>query len=749
MINHRFDERTPRWRGVQLVCAVMMMMAMTASDALAQHPLYLWNEQTTVRGVSFRFADTRTLEIDRMREEIYTQPPGFLDRARDALPLMSGRDFPFSPLELQRDVVRLRRYYERNGFLHTRIDYPASQLDTTSNTIHVIFTIWEGPPLTIVNFDFTEPGGNYALTAFQEGEERDAWIEFRDRLGLRVGSRYTDFERTRVQDEILAWLMDRGYAFAQVGYDVEIDTLANMVDLSFSVDPGPVAYVSDIIIEGVDSVTPNVVLRELPLRVGDRFSQSQLIQGQRRLFALNLFRVAIADIPEQPRGSEVVVRYRIREARPRHLSAQTGYGRNGGLQGQADWRHRNFLGGARQLTFSVGGRSGWMRWPTTAAIFDETRSFTASASLRQPHLIRRGMSGVVTPFYTWQQNELIEFQEIGATTALAYEFLPFRVARLEYTTTRAIPLGDTELTIRDPTEVDNANGINRLEIYDRSVLRLAATFGRADSYVEPRDGFLIRPAVEQGGVVFGSGVQYHKVSNDLTGYREFSPRSSIAGRINVGRIWPFGVSADQTDPETRYRFTRIRFFAGGATDVRGWAPGRLGPEIPRGRVVFKEGEPVINETEDGRHLIHLDRIGYQPVGGLAKIIVSMEYRARIPGFNDNWQGAAFIDAGRIFPMKASMPSPDFSGSQIGFEPSRFRVGTGVGVRYRTPVGALRIDLATKVNPSTTDLQRPGDVFRYRYQDELRRLNPLEPVYSEPESRFWRRFYLHLSLGQAY
>lgn len=735
-------------RSVSAVAAVLLAALMGAPQATAQHPLYLINSNTEVRGVSFRFPETRSLSTERMREEIFTQAPTTLDRIQDAIPLMSGRDYPFSPLELQRDVVRLNRFYERNGFLHARIDYPASQLDTTSNTIHVIFTIWEGPPLLIVDYDFREPGGNYALTAFEEGEERDAWIQFRDRLGVRVGTRYTDFERTRVQDEVLSWLMDRGYAFAEVGYEVRIDTMANMVDLTFSVDPGPVAYVSDILVEGVETVEPRIVRREIPLSIGDRYSQSALTQGQRRLFSLNLFRVALADIPEQPRGTDVQIRYRVREARPRHLSAQSGYGRNGGLQGQAEWRHRNFLGGARNLTISVGGRSGWLRLPTSTALFDETRSFTGSISLRQPHLFVPSLSGTVTPFYTWQQSggQAFEFQEIGVSSALIYEFMPFQVARVEYTSTRAIPMGDTDLSIGDPTEIEDDAVINRLEVYDRSVLRIAGTFGRADSFVEPTDGYLFRPLAEQGGVIFGSGLQYYKLSGDLTGYRPLGAGRFLAARINAGRIFPFGVSADQLDPETRYRFTRIRYFAGGASDVRGWAPGRMGPEIPRARLQ-RDPEGAYLLDDDGG--IGLSRIGYEPVGGLAKIIVSTELRSYIPGMSSNWQGAVFVDGGRMFPMQRFLISQDVPGATIAFEASRLRVGTGLGFRYRTPVGALRVDVAMKVNPSRTDLHHPGDVFRYRYQEDLRRLNPLEPQHEYPRASFWRRFQIHLSLGQAY
>src|SRR5690625_5516718 len=177
-----------------LVALIVICAGTTARPAHAQQPLHLVNEQTTVRGVSFRFPETRTFEVDRLSDHVATTAPTFMDRVRRVVPFVRPRSYPFNPVELQRDVVRLERFYNRNGFLHPRVDYPASQLDTTNNTIHVIFTIWEGPPLIVQDFRFVAPDGEYALSSFDEGDEREAWIAFRDRLGLRVGSRYTEFQ---------------------------------------------------------------------------------------------------------------------------------------------------------------------------------------------------------------------------------------------------------------------------------------------------------------------------------------------------------------------------------------------------------------------------------------------------------------------------------------------------------------------------------------------------------------------------
>lgn len=734
-----------------LVALIVICAGTTARLAYAQQPLHLVNEQTTVRGVSFRFPETRTFEVDRLSDHVATTAPTFMDRVRRVVPFVRPRSYPFNPVELQRDVVRLERFYNRNGFLHPRVDYPASQLDTTNNTIHVIFTIWEGPPLIVQDFRFVAPDGEYALSSFEEGDERDAWIAFRDRLGLRVGSRYTEFQVTRVQDEILTWLQNRGYAFAIVNYDAEIDSTMNTVDLEFRIDAGPLAHVSEVLVHGNESVSRDVVMRHIPLKEGDRFSQTRLIQGQRNLFGINLFRVAVADVPEQPRDSSVVVRYRMSEARHRHISAQTGYGRNGGVQFQSEWTHRNFLGGGRSLNIALGARTGFLSRPVD--VLGETRSFTASASLWQPYLFVSDLSASVTPYYTWQRllSQEVEFQEIGLSASLIYQLLPFRTIRLEQTISRAFPLGNTQLTVVDPTDVDDEEEIARLEIYDRSILTLAGTFGRADNYVQPSIGYLIRPSLESAGVIF-SGVEYVKASVEGTTYIPLKPRYSIAGRLMAGRIWPYGGSRDQADPQVEYRFDRVRFPAGGANDVRGWAPGRLGPETPRANLMRDaDGNLILEEPREGEsgRRIALSRPGFEPEGGLIKIAGNVELRSRFPGLGPAWQLAAFVDAARIYPSMRQRPSPDLPGEVIGIEEARLRVGTGAGIRYQTPVGYIRLDVGMKVNPSFSDLRDPEDVFRWRYREALRELNPLEPEYGPPEERFWRRFQLHISIGQAF
>lgn len=685
--------------------------------AAAQAPLYLVNEDTQVREVSFKFVETQTFDIDRLKKQIATKAPGFWSRAKGWvawLPLVSPPPpLLFEPLTLQKDVVRLRRFYHQNGFLHPNVDYPASQLDTTANTIHVIFSILEGPPLIIQDTNFFGPDtSNYGITLFED-ELRDQWVQFRDRVSFRVGERYTEFNRIRIEDEVRLWLEDHGFAFARVGSVTRIDSTANTADIRFVLDPGPRGRFAEIDIEGNRSVSRSVVTRELPFRVGDRFSHQELIDGQRELFGLNLFRVALADVPEQPRDSTVRVRYRVREANLRSLSAQTGYGTSAGLTSEGRWTHRNLFGGARSLIVSLLAESGIGANPTLLSSLaqrtEPNRRYRASISLRQPYLFSTSLSGTIEPFIEFRRDTKLEpnrqflnlpFLDInarnfGLNSRLIYEFLPFRPLSLQHTFTRSEfftqPRPDTSVT---------AAG----DLFNKSIFSLTGTFGKVDDFLNPTRGFQIHPTAALSGTIFGSDVEYVKLSNELTGYLPLSEDIDLSGRLFIGRVWPLGRSKTalaRGDSTFENRFDDIVFYAGGSSDLRGWHNQLVGDKTAR-RI----------QTDGSVAYI------FEPEGGTAKLGGNLELRTPFPGLSSDWRAAVFLDAGQV--------------RDGTFAPTKLRFGTGAGIRYQTPVGFIRLDLAFKLNPSRKDLLDPKDIIQ-----------------GTPDPSFWNRFALHLGIGQSF
>lgn len=127
-------------------------------------------------------------------------------------------------------------------------------------------------------------------------------------------------------------------------------------------------------------------------------------------------------------------------------------------------------------------------------------------------------------------------------------------------------------------------------------------------------------------------------------------RYTIAGRGAIGSS--FGIDRDDI-PATE------RFFAGGGGSVRGFA--------------FQEAGPLDAELD--------------PIGGASLVEANIEGRVRV---REKVQLAAFVDAGTV----SESDFPDFSEEVL--------VGAGLGARYLTPIGPLRIDVATPVNGRETD-----------------------------------------------
>jgi outer membrane protein insertion porin family len=579
-----------------------------------------------------------------------------------------------------------------NGFPHAQIHYARSHYDIDHNRIHLIFAIDEGAPVIVSDIRYLAADGS----KFQDpagGKRR-----MLDDITMRVGDRYSEFQQVRTRDQALAWLKDHGYAFAAVRDSASIDLTANTAAVQFTIVPGPRGTFSQIEIEGNESVSDRVILRELPFKSGQRFSNTKLSQGQRELFALNLFRTALTEVPDQPADSTVDIRIRLREARPRLITYQLGYGRESGLNLRGDWTHRNFFGDARSFSTGLVANTGFQAASTDRV---SPRLFRGSLSMRQPYLFSTKLSGTLSLFLQYRRDPQlpesgevlgINEREMGLDASLLYELLPFRTVSVQYTWSRALQLSGAE-------GVD----LPSRDIFNRGNVIVSAVLGKTTDYIRGGTGFLVRPFVETAQPALGSDVRYVKLGGELTGFRDLLPRLGLAGRLFVGRLWPQGASRNQDDPRIENRFDQIRFYTGGASDLRGWASQLAGPKVVRTDVSAGDTTYV-----------------YEAIGGLAKLSAMLEVRLPFPGLGEDWGTAAFIGAGKV--------------SQGNLSRGDFRFGTGIGIRYATPVGLIRLDLAYKLNPDEADLRRAADYYARGV---------------DAPTRWGRRFAVHLSIGQTF
>ena len=737
-----------------LLCFASAGLAAPGGALRAQTHLLGASSTTRVRAVTFVFEDGQVESVETLKGLIATRAPSL----RDRLPWPFNRPgdlFLLDPIELQRDVVRLRNHLQAQGFLHAHVDYAASTYDARKDAIRVRFTIRHGPPVIIQDVGFYTVGG-YLASAF-EGDMRTQWIEFRDRTTFRAGDRLTSFKVVQIEDEVLGWLKNQSYAFATLYTVTSIDSVYNTADIDFLVDPGPPGIIDEVRVEGNRRVHRSLVHRELPFKVGDAFSNRVLLEGQRELFALNLFQVAQVHVPPQVRDSTVTVHVDLREARLRYVTAETGYDQRAGFWGEGRWSHRNFLGGARVLGATAEIQTGLLSTTPTLP----HRLARASLALTQPYLLVRKLAAVVEPYVQLERDPLllnsersrsINRREYGVNSTLLYGLLTTRAVTLQYNLGRTTAYSSTLTTDLKDT-------------YGKGVLTLGSIWGWTDNLLNPRRGYTVQSSVEHAGGVqrllglAGVGLKYSKVSVETSGFMPMTQDLFVGLRIAAGRMWPAhdafvtlwahgapaAFDAQFTAP-LENRFDPVRFYVGG-NDVRGWSSGHVGPKVNRTKLVTDDtGTPVY----DG-DLPLTSSARYEPVGGLTRVSAGLELWYRLSG---PWRVALFADAGQVSAAETvtpgctsiayrdraqSQPVPVQCGlrddGRIDWGGMRF--GTGAGVRYATPIGFVRVDVAAKINPGPLDLQSPRNAF----------LTDLGLI--EPKRQQLNRLAVHVSIGQAF
>lgn len=164
---------------------------------------------------------------------------------------------------------------------------------------------------------------------------------------------------------------------------------------------------------------------------------------------------------------------------------------------------------------------------------------------------------------------------------------------------------------------------------------------------DPHEGSIVNLSVEVAGGPFQGNYSFYRASIEGRRYIEVLGSRVIAGRLRFGAGDGFG----QSDDLPLFR----RFFSGGINSIRGYQRYKLGP-------LTSEGNPI---------------------GGRSLMEGSLEFRTPI------WRelgGVVFFEGGAV----------DLDA--FHYDPSELRYAAGPGIRYRTPVGPLRLDIGFPLNP---------------------------------------------------
>jgi len=195
-------------------------------------------------------------------------------------------------------------------------------------------------------------------------------------------------------------------------------------------------------------------------------------------------------------------------------------------------------------------------------------------------------------------------------------------------------------------------GRQQRRIFFIAALPATLAYDGSDDLLNPTRGFRLSGRLSPEASFQGSPFGYARAQIDGSTYIPFGKSLVMAGRARFGFI--AGAGQDRIAP------SRL-FYAGGGGSVRGFGFQALGPLN------------VLREPEGGRSLAEF----------------SLEARVRLPFFGGNFGVVPFVDAGNVY--VASYPKF-----------TDLRVGAGLGFRYYSNFGPIRIDLGTPIG------RRPGE-----------------------------------------
>jgi outer membrane protein assembly complex protein YaeT len=586
----------------------------------------------------------------------------------------------FSQTLLARDVVAIKAMYVANGFPSVVVTPNVIEdYEHTLGQIAVVIKVDEGRQ-TRVN-SLTIVGNDNVPT--------DRLLE--SALSMTEGQPFSDNNAGADRDNLLSYYFNRGFMRAEMEMSAKPhEGDATRMDVTYKITEGDRIFVDRVLVAGTDKTQPHVINREFDIRDGAPLSATAMLRTQSRLYDLGIFNSVDMAI-QNPQGDSRYknLLYNFREAKRwtfgYGLGFEFGTGANisqgTGPQGETgisprlsfDMTRINFRGRDQsiilksrygrfvkrgQLSFDAPRWLDLARWRLTLSTFyDNSRDVNTFASER--------LEGAA-------QLE----QEISRSTKLLYR-LSYRRVKVDPS---SFPAGfDPALKFLYSQPV-------RVGMPSFTLIR-----DRRDDPLNSTKGNYYTADIGVASSVLGSEANFSRVLVQNSAYYGFGKKKSFvfARSLRVGVETPYSNSFVPV-PE--------RFFVGGGNSHRGFAINQAGPRDP---------------NTGG------------PVGGNAMVVSNLELRlppTPLPFVQDNLSFILFHDMGNAFVSTTEMWRNLLQWTQKS--PTNFSYishAVGTGVRYRTPIGPVRVDIGYNLNPPVFQVQPASPSLATR-TETLRRFN---------------------------
>lgn len=653
-----------------------------------------------VEVVGLTFAGNRAFSSASLAAGIVTTPSSWSRRKLRFFGTARCLDRPQFAL----DAVRLLLFYRNHGYVAASVD--TSVTAAGARRVAIGFRIAEGLPVLISELVLE------GLEGVDVGE--------RVRAGLATarGAPFDKYAMEESRDSLSRRLRNSGYPDAEVFVGFDTHAAAHTAAVRFTVLPGRRAVVGPLRV----SVTPRegakrglddrAVRRVAGIADGDLYSAERLERAKRALYQTDAYDQVSVRTDTTSEGAEagrIGVTLDLAEGFMRTARAAVGYGTLDCFRASGDVTQYNFLGGAARLDVNTRVSKLGISEPLSGAAslcpqakadpYSKDLNYYVGASASRTAVFREFAPSVT--IYSERRSEYNAFLRttpIGSALAFART-----LGRTTQTFGYAVEYGRTEAqpallcAVFQQCEQADRDAFSRTQRL--AVASVAFSRETGDSPVSPTRGSVIRFELRTAGTHTGSdrGLQFNKVLFDGAVYRPFTADIVLAARVRVGAV--VGSSLSFTNAAL-YVPPQERLFAGGPTTVRGFPQNQLGPAV---YIAASYDTVRANGTVGGSPANPGDTVYFRtrgntpgertvPTGGNAMVVANLEARFRSPFLSDALQWTAFADVGEVW----NRGTP---GANLGF--SAMRWSPGVGMRVRTIIGFLRLDLA--YNP----YQRPA------------------------------------------
>ena len=473
------------------------------------------------------------------------------------------------------------------------------------------------------------------------------------------------------------------------------------------------------------SLLPNAIT----MRKGAPFSVSSQNQTLQNLSSLGIYRTVLMDVTplDSIHGKDSIdVDIDLRYTLPigfmveaNVASKSNSYIGPGLILGVT---HNNLFGGGEELSITLNGSYEWQTGDRSKGALFNSYEFGLNGSLTFPRMLglkprrhlRRLKSSTRIQLGANIMNRPHYFRMVSFNTSYAYEFHTSSTAMHNLT---PFKLAYTKMlhTTDEFNKTLEENPAIALSFRDQFIPMIGYTFTYDNGYEKERKNRWIWQvsATEAGNLLYGiyslCGVkgdkeifgnpfsQFVKLTNELKYYHYFTEKMCIASRLYVGAGYAYGNATEMPYSE--------QFYIGGANSIRAFTIRTLGPGS------YRPDKSNVN--------------GFFDQTGNFKLEANVEFRFPIWA---SLEGAAFIDAGNIWLLKADKLRPGGALDIKSFG-REIALGTGLGLRYNVAnYLVVRIDVGVPIHA-------PYDTGKEGY-------------YNIPGS-FWNNLRVHLAIGYPF